>query len=82
MAVALTLVGASGAPPRTSTGVQRSVIELSPTSPEPFVPQHLPTPLDNRAQLCVFPALRPATPLASPTTSTGVSLCSVEPSPS
>src|SRR3990172_3395000 len=50
-----------------------------PSSPCQFEPQHWPFPAVIRAQVCANPAARAATPLSSPTTSTGAVLTTPSP---
>ena len=49
--------------PDTLTGVRRSVVELSPSWPEPLSPQHFTPPAVVSAQVCSSPAAMAATPL-------------------
>ena len=65
------------ASPVTSTGVSRSVVDPSPNSPTPLLPQHLTPPVVVRAQVWRFPAAMAAAPLLRPVTSTGVRLANV-----
>ena len=57
--------------PTTSTGVNRSIVELSPNRPDAFSPQHFTAPADVMAHVCALPAEIATTPLDKPTTSTG-----------
>src|SRR5947209_3355570 len=63
--------------PATSTGVTLLVVEPFPSSPFPFLPQHLAPPALVTAQLWRPAAIAP-TPLVRPVTSTGVLLSVVE----
>src|SRR5262245_39241236 len=72
--------------PVTSTGRLLSAVELFPSWPSPFGPQHLTAPACVSAQLWlglksyVEPTARAVTPSSRPETSTGLSLSVLEPS--
>src|SRR6266849_1436267 len=67
--------------PKTSTGVRRRVVELSPSWPLELSHQHR-APWGERAQVWSPAAAMAATPLVRPKTSAGVKRCVVELSPS
>ncbi len=68
--------------PETATGVELSVKEAFPSWPPRLLPQHLTAPPDVSAHAWPWPVAMVATPLARPTTVTGVKRSVVVPSPS
>src|SRR2546428_5554873 len=68
--------------PTTSTGVERSLVVPSPSSPSMLSPQHLTPPALVSAQVWKTPAAIAATPPPRPETSTGAWRSVVVPSPS
>ena len=67
--------------PNTSTGVWRSVVELSPNPPRELWPQHFIPPDESSAHELELPVVMAVTGLVSPETVTGVRLWVVVPSP-
>jgi hypothetical protein len=59
LALTLTAVDEGDAPsiPDTATGTTRSVVELSPTLPKVFKPQHFTLPSAITTHVCISPAL-------------------------
>src|SRR5689334_22940591 len=68
--------------PTTFIGTFCGVVSPVPSWPSVFLPQHCTPPAVVTAQVCHDPALICATPLFSPTTSTGAARAVVLPSPS
>ena len=74
--------GSDGISTRTTTGVRRLVVVLSPSWPYVLAPQHLTPPAVVRAHVCTQPAPTAATPLLRSLTATGVKRVVVVLSPS